>query len=141
MGGKSRAAGQANGFAFLKTTNWIQIALEPSAVRRRSSRSGPRPAKWDRFPFRLAKAGRNRAKPVPDLIRDPACCALQSVSNVKLTRHRIPLEFAEKGGYSSYTLAICVHTHWIEYSKSSDDQKRRSGRLSPNLLPRNLLAN
>ena len=103
MGGKSRAAGQANGFAFLKTANWIQIALEPSAVRRRSSSSGSRPAKWDRFPFRLAKAGRNRAKPVPDLIRDPACCALQSVSNVKLTRHRIPLEFAEKGGYSSYT--------------------------------------
>jgi len=29
---------------------------------------------------------------------------LQSVSNVKLTRHRIPLELAKKGGYSSYTL-------------------------------------
>ena len=25
----------------------------------------PMPAKWDRFPFRLAKAGRNRAKPGP----------------------------------------------------------------------------
>jgi len=48
--------------------NWLHVALEPSAVRRRSSRSGPMPAKWDRFPFRLAKAGRNRVKPVPDLI-------------------------------------------------------------------------
>ena len=64
------------------------------------------PAKWDRFPVRLAKAGRNRVKPVPDLIRDPARCVLQSVSNVKLTRHRIPLEFAEKGGYRSYTLSL-----------------------------------
>ena len=36
-------------------------------------------------------------------MRNPARCVLQSVSNVKLTRHRIPLELAKKGGYSSYT--------------------------------------
>jgi len=56
----------------------------------------------------LAKTGRNQAKPVPDLpdlIRDPTRCVLQSVSNVKLTRHRILLELAKKGGYGSYTLS------------------------------------
>ncbi|TVQ29733.1 MAG: hypothetical protein EA370_14585 [Wenzhouxiangella sp.] len=35
--------------------------------------------------------------------RNPARCVLQSVSNVRLIRHRLPLELAEKGGYSSYT--------------------------------------
>ena len=46
----------------------------------------PGRANRDRVPVRLAKTGQNRAKPVPDLIRDPTRCVLQSVSNAKLTQ-------------------------------------------------------